>query len=141
MDSTGPAAHVYTIDMKQVMLYAVGGGTAALVDIGVLFLCVEFFGFHYLAGLVIAFLFAVSVNFMFQRSITFSSRSGKIAKQFLHFIGVALFGLAVQAFVMYIGVEFFDLWYMFVKIIAILVAFLWNYTVNKRVTFSPEFTP
>lgn len=110
------------------------GISAAIVDFGLLYILTEFGHLHYLLSATISFIAAVIVNYSLNKSWTFAS-SGSHLKQFPIFLMVAVCGIIINNGILYTGVEKFDIWYIYAKIIATVVVMVWNFAWNKHLTF------
>jgi len=121
--------------IRQFIIY----GTVALipttVDFSLLYLLTEFAGFHYLSSLVFAFIVALFFSYFFQKKFTFKNGCQKYAPQFSVFCLVSFVGLLINAGIVFSVVEVFGLWYMFGKVIATGVSFIWNFSAHKCITF------
>lgn len=129
--SLGGRAH---LELELFLRYAIAGGMAAVADLIIVWSLVEYAHLHpFLAGAVSIF-FGISINFSISRYWSFKSK-GPLVKEFLTFLTVAAIGTAINygTFVACIGL--IHLWYMAAKVIAIVIAWAWNYTLNRRVTF------
>lgn len=93
--------------------YVISGGTAAVVNIGSLYLLTEYGHIHYLVSASIAFVFGFTVSFILQKFWTFQNkgRSNMHWQLTLYFI-VALGNLAFNTLLLYVLVEFLHIWYI-----------------------------
>jgi putative flippase GtrA len=65
----------------------------------------------------------------------FKNKSKKIAQQFGLFAIVALIGLGLNQLIIWLLVEFGNLWYMSAKLISIVIVMLWSFYGHKKLTF------
>lgn len=122
---------------KHFLLYGLVGIVAMLVDFLCLYTLTEVFHYYYLYSLVGAYFVAALVNYSLQKKVTFKCKKNNYCRQFLQFFLVGLVGLLINMVIVYAGTEYFGLWYIYGKVIATFVAFLWNFTMNKFFTFTP----
>jgi putative flippase GtrA len=101
-----------------------------------LFVFTEYCGVWYLFSATLSFLAAAVVNYSFQYFITFKGHGGELKKQFTTFVIIAAVGLLINNSLLYIQVEWLGLWYMLAKAIAAGVVLIWNFFMNKYVTFN-----
>jgi putative flippase GtrA len=120
---------------KLFLGYVFFGGIAALVDVGLLYFFTEFFGFHYLISAIFSYIFGMITNYSLNKFFNFKNKSRKIVRQFGLFIVVALIGLGLNQFILWILVEFIGLWYILAKIISIFLVMFWNFLGHKKLTF------
>jgi putative flippase GtrA len=112
----------------------VGLGTF-LIDLALLYALTEIFAIHYLYSAGIAFLIAVSINFVLSRRYIFkgSARSAKVS--YLNFILIALVGLGLVTGGMYVLVSIFSMSYVLARIFVACLTGIWNYLMNLYVNF------
>jgi putative flippase GtrA len=99
--------------------YLAAGGTAAFVDLGLLYLLTESFGLHYLFSAILAFIVAFFVSFFLQKFWTFQDNSvEKVHTQVAVYFITAIASLALNTLLMYLFVEWLHLWYMSAQFLA-----------------------
>jgi len=136
---------------KQIFKYIVAGGTAAVVDLSLLYLLTEFWGIWYLLSTILAFMGAFAVSFTLQKFWTFRDHAmDGIHKQLTMYFVVTAINLGLNTLFVYLLVEHGDLWYMLAQVIAgVTIAFesflVYKFIIFKRghgVVISPisEFT-
>ncbi len=120
----------------QICKFAIVGGLGALLNISILFILTEIFKVFYLISEIIAFIFSALQNYLLNKIWTFKEelKSSIFQKGFKYFI-ISLISLIVNLGTLYILVEFFDFWYLFAEMGAILLSFMINFLGNKIWTF------
>lgn len=99
--------------------YLVAGGSAATVDLGLLYVLTEWFSVHYLLSAVLAFIVAFCVSFFLQKFWTFQDHSvERVHSQVVLYFVIAVANLGLNTLLMYILVEHLHLWYFAAQIIA-----------------------
>ena len=112
------------------------GCLGAASDLGLLVFFKEVFGFHYLAAATLAFALAFFVSFFLQKFWTFGhSNMEAWKKQMALYLGVAVFNLGLNAVLMYIFVQGFNIWYFWAQILAGGSIALVSFTVYRRLIF------
>lgn len=116
------------------------GVIATLVDWAIFYLLAGYLGIFYLLSLAVSYLASTVLNFFVNRRFTFGNKSRKIHVQFMSFIAIALVGLALNEAIIYGLVHYLfsstaGPVVMASRIIATLVVFLWNFVLNKSITF------
>lgn len=109
----------------KVVRYLISGGTAAFVNVALLYLFTDIFGVWYIASAVISFILAFAVSFMLQKFWTFqdSSKDG-VHKQAAAYLCVALVNLFLNTGLLYLQVEYLHIHYILSQLIAsMLIAF------------------
>ncbi|KKU77378.1 MAG: GtrA family protein [Parcubacteria group bacterium GW2011_GWA2_47_64] len=94
------------------------GGTAAAVDLGLLYFFTDRFGLHYLLSAALAFIVAFSVSFTLQKFWTFQDAStDRVHIQASLSFFIALINLGLNTALMYVFVDKLEIWYMASQII------------------------
>lgn len=122
-------------NIGQFLRYCVVGATGTLLDLGVLALLVEFAHFDILYAATIAFLVAVTNNFLLNKFWTFNSPSKNYRKLYVKFLLVSTVGLLITLACMYLFTQILLIWYVTAKIITSGIVMVWNFLGNKFWTF------
>lgn len=122
---------------QQIGKFCVVGFTAAVIDFGLLYVLTDWFGLYYLASATISFVVAATYNYYLNRRWTFCSAGSK-RKQMPIFFVIAIIGILINNFILYLGVEQFALHYLVAKVIATAIVTGWNFFGNKYLTFRIE---
>lgn len=123
-------------DVKLFVGYVIFAGFAALVDLSLLYSLTEFLRVWYFYSAAFSYLVGMIINYSLNKYLNFRNRSKKIIPQFGLFATVALIGLGLNQLIIYILVEFINLWYMFAKFIAIFIVMFWSFYGHKKLTFN-----
>jgi putative flippase GtrA len=99
--------------------YLISGGTAALINLAVLYVLADIFHVWYLLSSVIAFTLALAVSFLNHRLFTFHHSADAIwHKQFVPYMVITISNIVLNALLMYVLVDIFDLHHMPSQIIS-----------------------
>ena len=129
------ALHAHKTGIK----YIISGGTAAVVDLGLLYIFTDIVGLWYLLAAVIAFVFGLFTSFSMHKFWTFRESSlHRLKKQFVFFTSLALVNLILNTFLMYIAVEMLGIWYLGAQFVIMGLLAVMNFVINKTVTFRPD---
>jgi len=120
----------------NVIMYALCGGVAALVNISLLYLLTDMVGMHYIVSAISAFPFAVLTNYALNKYFNFKNFSRKYSQQITKFATVAIGGLVLNVFFLYVLVEFFNLWYIIAAIISGAIIFFYSYAMHRYWSFN-----
>ncbi len=121
----------YTVFVK----YALVGFTGTAVDVGSLYVFVDFLHINLLAGTALSFILAVINNFVLNKYWTFQNRSSNIRKQFIKFLIVSLIGLFLTELCMVFFVYGLHIWYLASKLLTSGLVLMWNFLANRYWTF------
>lgn len=103
---------------KIYIKYIISGGTAALTNLVVLYICTDWLGIWYVISAGIAFLISLGVSFSLQKLWTFGDKSWQGAHwQFSFYFLVILGDLIFNEVAIYLLVEKVKLYYIFAQII------------------------
>ncbi len=120
----------------QLFRYTFVGGTAFLVDIGILFALTSVFHVYYLISAAVAFVVGVTVNYVLSIAWVFSSRSTtRRFVEFTVFASVGVVGLGLNETIMWFFTGALGLFYLYSKIISAAVVYLFNFAARKALLF------
>lgn len=110
------------------------GGSAAIINWLIFFICAKIFGFYYLIAGLISFFIATLWNFILARKFIFTPKHSIVKESTLIYL-VSFAGLCIDAISLYICVEMFKLDVMIGKILATGIAFFFNFSVRNFVIY------
>lgn len=117
--------------------FLISGGTAAVVNLGLLFLFWEVFNFGYWEAINVAFIGGVLTNFSLQKLWTFKNKEiGETYRQLALFFGGAFFNILMNNLGMYVLGILLGLWYIFAQMIVLGTLALFNFFFYKHIVFS-----
>lgn len=111
------------------------------VNTGILYLLTEYAGWYYLISSVFAIEGSIITNFLLNDAWTFSQGRNKHSekwKRFFSFQIVSMVGVGINMSILFLLTEVGNLWYIVSNFIGIFVAFLWNYWINRTVTWGKQ---
>ena len=114
-----PFCALYARRYQRLLRYLAAGGTAAIVDIGLLYVFTDLFNIHYLWSAVWAFVGAFFVSFLLQKFWTFQdTNTDRMHVQMALYLFIALLNLLLNTFLMYLFVDKVHMWYIAAQILA-----------------------
>jgi putative flippase GtrA len=121
----------------QAFRYLISGGTAFLIDTGLLALLTELFGQeHLLLWTAIAFLTGLLVTYLFSILWVFDNRSMKSrTAEVAIFVLIGVIGLGFTELLMWLFAQKAGLHYLLSKIITTVIVFIWNFVAKKLLLF------
>lgn len=132
---TGP---VWT-EWTKIFRFGLVGLSGIFVNMGLLYALTEIAGFYYLVSAVIAIELSIVNNFVWNDVWTFQSarglRFGRRIQRFLSFQAVSMGGLIINMLVLYLLADVAGVYYLIANLAGILIAFAWNYAVNRHITW------
>jgi putative flippase GtrA len=121
--------------LKRFFKYALVGGSTFALDLLLLFLFTHVFGWHYLFATGIAFLTAVSINYLLSRRFVFKGTLRSVHAGYVGFLSIAALGLLWVTGLMFVCVEYLGWGYLPARVAVAAVVGIWNYLLNLYVNF------
>jgi putative flippase GtrA len=122
--------------VREAFRYCLVSGFAFLVDIGVLWILVQYFSWWYLAAATASFLSGIVLGYVLSIRMVFNYRRLKDQRiEFLSFAAIGGVGLAINAAVMFAAVKYFGFYYLLAKCVAAGFTFMFNFFVRRQMLF------
>jgi putative flippase GtrA len=126
--------------VREAFRYCLVSGFAFLVDIGVLWILVQYFSWWYLAAATASFLSGIFLGYVLSIRMVFSYRRLEDRRvEFLSFTAIGGVGLAINAAVMFAAVKYFGIYYLLAKCLAAGFTFLFNFFTRRQMLFVRRF--
>lgn len=122
------------LGQKRVIRFGIVGGVNTLIDFGTFMLLYYVFGLWVMAAHVTGFCLATLNSYLLNKYWTFGDKSSHNPKQIVTFLGISLAALAISSLIVYIGQHYMPAFVA--KILAIVVAMVWNYLGNQFFVFN-----
>ena len=110
----------------QFVRYFFVGGFAFIVDFGLLYILTEYAGLHYLLSATLSFIAGLVVNY---------SKFRNRIVEFLFFAAIGVVGLGFNDLLIWLFTDCIGTHYMFSKIVAAAMVYLWNFFARKYLVF------
>ena len=117
--------------MLQLIKFGIVGIIAAAVDVGVLAALKELLNFDVLIASAISFSVSVTVNYLLSMTFVFKGKKQSKLKEFIIFVALSVGGLGLNQFILWVGVRFTDIYYLIVKIFAMVIVPVYNFITRK----------
>jgi putative flippase GtrA len=126
--------------LSQPIKFAIVGGSGIVVNMAILIGLQEVFEIPLMIASIVAIEVSIISNFLLNDSWTFkeTSANSRIAR-FISFNTVSLGGMMINIAVLS-GLVSVGIHYIIGNLIGILIAFAWNYIINKKVTWKKKET-
>ena len=121
-------------EIYKFFLVGLGG---AIIVLGFTWVFTSIFGIHYVISTVISFEFSMVWGFFANDKWTFSivKKTSKPYLRFIKYNGFSLLGLGIIQVIMVTLTAYFGLYYTISQLLAIVVAFLFNFIMSKKFSF------
>ncbi|WP_122641760.1 GtrA family protein [Luxibacter massiliensis] len=117
---------------QQIVRFAVVGGSAFVIDYGIMVLLTEAFGVNYLISSAVSFSVSVIFNYLLSVHWVFNVTDDRSQTQdFMVFIILSVIGLGINQFIMWVAVDKLHIFYMLSKIGATGVVMVYNFITRK----------
>lgn len=122
--------------IKKIIRFGLVGAWGMVLDYSITFLCKEYFLLDKYIANFFGFAIAATSNYFLNRVWVFSEHAGSHRKQYTGFIGIAMAGLALNSFIIWLLTDkFLSLNFYIAKGVAIAVVFIWNFSLNYLFNF------
>ena len=122
--------------LVQFVRYFFVGSFAFVVDFGLLYILTEYAGLHYLLSATLSFISGLLVNYIISCLWVFNgSKFKNRLVEFLFFAAIGVVGLALNDTLIWLFTDCIGTHYMFSKIVAAAMVYLWNFFARKYLVF------
>ena len=122
--------------LVQFVRYFFVGGFAFVVDFGLLYILTEYAGLHYLLSATLSFIAGLLVNYIISCIWVFGNSKFKSRiVEFLFFAAIGVVGLGLNDFFIWLFTDCIGTHYMFSKIVAAALVYLWNFFARFYLVF------
>ena len=122
----------------QLIKFAIVGVIAAVVDVGVLVVLKELLHMEILLSSAISFCASVTVNYLLSMAFVFKSKKQSKVYEFIIFVLLSIGGLGLNQLILWLGVKFTSVYYLIVKIFAMVIVPVYNFITRKIFLESKE---
>ncbi len=120
--------------IKQIMRFGVVGVISFLIDYGILYVLTEKANIYYLLSAGISFTVSVVINYLLSMSWVFKSNKKRGKKEeFIIFIVLSLGGLLLNQVMMYVFVDYMNVYYLLAKIVSTAIVMIYNFISRKLI--------
>jgi putative flippase GtrA len=122
--------------LREALGYTIASGVALAVDFVVLWVLVQHLSWGYLPAATTSFLFGAVVAYTLSVRLAFKEHRLKdVRAEFAGFVALGAVGLALNAGVMFVAVQYFSLNYLVAKCIAAGFTFVCNFVSRRQLLF------
>ena len=115
----------------QLIKFGIVGVIATLIDLAVLMLLKEFMHVDVLAASAVAFSVSVIANYILSMIFVFKGSENSKVKEFIVFVALSIGGLLLNQFIMWLGTEIFTVYYLWIKVFALVFVPIYNFITRK----------
>ncbi|MFC1656451.1 GtrA family protein [Patescibacteria group bacterium] len=111
------------------------GSLTTGLDFLFLYVLVEYFHLFYMCSAIISIVIIFTMSYLLNKYWTFNNQEKNHLQQLTKYTSIHLIAWIINLAILTILVEIFGMWYLFAKVFATAVAFLWNYFFTKNWVF------
>ena len=119
---------------RNLILYGIIGGLSVSIDFAVFGLLTHFFPEYYLLANIVSVNCGIVNSFLMNRHFNFRVKNKSVFR-FMVFYIVGMIGLLISSGMLYLMVNMADMNLLVSKVVTIFVVTLFQFTLNKNVTF------
>lgn len=118
--------------ISQMFRFGIIGVISTAIDFALLYLFTNVFRIYYLLSATLSFSLSLIFNYIFNMRFVFKRKEHmKRQIECIVFVLLSLIGLGINAFLMWILVEYIHVFYMAAKVLATAVVMVWNFVSRK----------
>jgi dolichol-phosphate mannosyltransferase len=124
-------------EIRRLVMFLLVGISGVIVNLGTLYIITEKVGMFYAWAGLIGIEASIITNFILNETITFSDIPKKrfsIGRRIVNYHAIALAGSAISYSLLLILTSA-GIWYLWSALIGILIAFIWNFALNRSSTW------
>jgi putative flippase GtrA len=110
-----------------------------LLNVMILYLLTSLLGIYYIFSAILSYLLLTGLSFFLNEKWTFRSITHHIHKnpwhRFVSYYLVSLSGMTLHILILFVFTEYGNVFYLYSSIIASFSVFLWNFSLNKNITW------
>jgi putative flippase GtrA len=134
-----PAVKALWDSYGRIIRFIISGGTGAAVNLSVLAVLVEYFGWYAVYGSIGSFVCAFFVSFSLQKLWTYKNYNKEAAgMQMAIYLGIQLVNLGINTGLMYFFIEYTPLHYLAAQIITLGLIAVESYFLYTHVVFKEQ---
>lgn len=122
----------------QIIKFGIVGIIATFVDLGALVILKEFLQIDVLISSAMAFCISVAVNYILGMAFVFESKNQDKVREVIIFVLLSIGGLGLNQLILWIGVKFTSVYYLIVKLFALVIVPVYNFITRKIFLESKE---
>lgn len=117
--------------LLQLIKFGIVGVIAAIVDVGALVILKELLNINVILASTVSFCVSVAVNYILSMAFVFKGKNQSKVKEFVIFVLLSVGGLCLNELIIWIGVTFTSVYYLIVKIFAMVIVPVYNFITRK----------
>jgi len=122
--------------LRNIGKYTFFSVIATIADIVSLYILTEFIGVFYLLSVKLSYFVGMLITFFGNKKYTFKNNKIKTSThKFIDFLVISVIDLCMHVIFIKILTEYLGVWYIFSKIITVVIIFFVKYYMHKKIAF------
>ena len=126
----------------KMLQFGIVGGLMILLNVVILYLLTSLLGMYYIFSAILSYLVLTGLSFFLNEKWTFRSITHHTRKNLWHRFGsyylVSFSGMTLHILILFVLTEYGNVFYLYSSIIASFSVFLWNFSLNKNITWGEK---
>lgn len=115
-------------EIKNLIKFAIVGAIGTIENLLILFFLTDLLKIYYIFSAIVAIFLSVLSNYLLNKWWTFREEiKDRILKKYIQYVLLYSASLLVNISILYVLVEFFQVWYIIAELCAIICAFFMNF--------------
>jgi len=123
----------------KMIRFGIVGGMMLLLNVVILFVLTNLLGIYYIISAIVSCLFLTGLSFFLHENWTFNAVTHHTHKKIWHRIVsyylVSFSGICLNIIILFLLTEYGNVYYLYSSIIASFLVYLWNFSVNEKITW------
>jgi putative flippase GtrA len=123
----------------KMIQFGIVGGSMLILNVVILYLLTSLFGIYYIISAILSSLFLTGLSFYFNENWTFNSITNYTYKKMRHrvvsYYLVSSSGISLNIIILFLLTNYANLYYLYSSIIASFLVYLWNFSLNEKITW------
>jgi len=123
----------------KMIQFGIVGGLMIILNVAIIYTLTNFLGIYYIISAILSYLFLTGLSFFLNEKWTFNSITNhahkKMWHRFVSYYLVSLSGMTLNIIILFLLTEYGNVFYLYSSIIASFSVFLWNFALNKNITW------
>lgn len=120
---------------KKIISYIFFAIITSIVNVSVYMFCYNFIIKNIIISNIVAYACSIILSFFINKNVVFKNKKGKILKQFITYLGLKMFSLFIDSYVLTVLHDYLNINNFIAKLIANASTTISNYLINKCYIF------
>ena len=123
----------------KMIQFGIVGGMMLILNVVILYLLTTVIGIYYIISAIVSCLFLTGLSFFLHENWTFSSITNHTQKKMWHriisYYLISFSGICLNIIILFLLTDYGNVYYLYSSIIASFLVYLWNFSVNEKITW------